>query len=80
MENLDMPKITKSKKSFKMPYVSAQMEKWRSAAIELESVAQTSFKNIRKYLPKYEAKLSTKDRVNLISNLSKFFFINRNLF
>lgn len=65
-----MPKITKSNRKFKLPYVLKEMRKWQAAADQLKSTAQESYKNIRRYIPKFEATLTASERVELATQLS----------
>ena len=73
-----MPKIARNR-AFEMPVILAQMRKWEKAAEELESVASIAYRKIRKYLPQFENELSSKQRLDIFTKLSKFnevFFLN----
>lgn len=65
-----MPKV-KSTRKFKMPYVLKEMKKWQAAADQLKSTAQESYKNIRRYIPKFETNLTACERVELATQLSE---------
>lgn len=65
-----MPKV-KSTRKFKMPYVIKEMRKWQLAADQLKSTAQESYKSIRRYIPKFETNLTSSERVELATQLSK---------
>ena len=67
-----MPKVKSVKKTYQSSYVMGQMKTWRQAAMNLETVAKQSYRNIRRYLPKYEAKMTPKERLDLITKLSKY--------
>ena len=69
-----MPKISRNR-SFEMPFVLAQMRKWEKAAIELESVATVAYRKIRKYLPEFENQLTSKQRMELFTKLSKLTYL-----
>lgn len=66
-----MPKVKPTRK-FKMPYVIKEMRKWQAAADQLKSTAQESYKNIRRYIPKFEANLTVNERVELATQLSEY--------
>ena len=65
-----MPKVKPARK-FKMPYVLKEMRKWQAAADQLKSTAQESYKNIRRYIPKFEGNLTADERVELATQLSE---------
>ena len=65
-----MPKNARNR-SFEMPFVLAQMRKWEKAAIELESVATGAYRRIRKYIPQFENELTSKQKMELFTKLSK---------
>ena len=65
-----MPKIARNR-AFEMPFVLAQMRKWEKAAIELESVATGAYRRIRKYIPQFENELTSKQKMELFTKLSK---------
>ena len=66
-----MPKVTKQNRKFKIPYVLKEMRKWQTAADQLKATAQESYKNIRRYIPKFEASLTSDERVELATQLCK---------
>ena len=67
-----MPKLSKQTRKFKLPYVLKEMRKWQTAADQLKATAQESYKNIRRYIPRFEATLTSDERVELATQLSKF--------
>ena len=68
--HIRMPKIARNR-AFEMPVIIAQMRKWEKAAEELESVASVAYRKIRKYLPQFENDLSSKQRMDIFTKLSK---------